>query len=661
MTASRFSRFLSVLQKLGQSLMIPVSVLPAAGLVVALGRTLQNAGKGTLTHDIGQVLYSGGLAVFEQLPVIFAIGVAIGFTGGAGVAGLSAAAGYFTLVSLLKVFTEIRGLELALNTGVFGGIVIGLMTAWLYNRYHEKQLHAVLGFFSGKRLVPILTVFSTLILSFGFAFFWPPIQEGINHFGLWVMNSTYGGAFYAAGKRLLIPVGLHHVFYQPFLFQFGEFTTTSGQIVHGDSARYFAGDPTAGIFMASEFPIMLFGLPAAALAIVLRARPERRKAIAGVMLTAALTSIITGITEPIEFSFIFVAPLLYILHVALAFLSGFLTQFFNIHLGYTFSASLIDFGLGYFNQLNSFYLWAVVGPLMAVLYFSLFYFLIGLFQYKTPGRDADDALDETPVTSAGGNPTDVLAAEVLSAMGGAGNLSSLDACITRLRTVVVDPSRVDQARLKRLGAAGIFHDGRSNFQVVFGTKSDILKGRMQVLMRQPGAAPAGAAAAPPAPAAPPVAKNAAPSTRVFSPLKGRVLPLEQVPDQTFAGKILGEGLAIEPAEGVVYAPFDGTVLQMFKTGHAVGLGDDRGVELLIHVGIDTVKLGGEGFRALVKNGDVVRRGDRLIEFDLERIRSQAPSVITPVVVTNTADFKAVRALAAAGEIRPGQELLDIQI
>lgn len=632
----RLSSLMSVLQKLGQSLMIPVSVLPAAGLVVAAGRALQSAGASeTFINQLGRIFYSGGLAVFEQLPVIFAVGVAIGFTRGAGVAGLSAVAGYFTLTSLLKVITEIRGLELAMNTGVFGGIAIGLMTAWLYNRYHETQLHPVLGFFSGKRLVPILTVCATIVLSLGFGFAWPPVQEQINHFGLWIMDSTFGGAFYAAGKRLLIPVGLHHVFYQPFLFQFGEFTTTTGQIVHGDSARYFAGDPNAGTFMAAEFPIMLFGLPAAALAIILRAAPSKRKAIAGVMLTAALTSIITGITEPIEFAFIFVAPLLYVVHVALAFVSGFMTQIFDIHLGYTFSASLIDWVLGAFNQKNSFYLWAVVGPVIAGLYFGLFYTLIGVFNFKTPGRETDEDTADADVATAAPTAIDDLASATLVALGGPANIQNLEACITRLRVTVADPAAVDRASLKSLGAAGVFHDGGKNFQAVFGTKSDLLKerivGRMKLANR---------------------------GRAIVAPLKGRVLPLSEVPDKTFAEKILGDGLAIEPTDGLVTAPFDATVTQIFKTGHAIGLNGPEGVELLIHVGIDTVKMGGQGFKALVKNGDQVRQGDPLIEFDLNLIRSKAPSIITPVVITNSAEFH-VRA-RATGNVDRGQSFLEIQ-
>ena len=325
----------ALLQRLGQALMVPVSVLPAAGLMVAAGRILTDFTKNdqsTMFH-LGKIFYSSGLVVFEQLSLIFAVGVALGFTGYAGIAGLAAVTGYFAFTTVLKNYTDMMHMTTAINTGVLGGICVGFMVASLYNRYHQVRLHPVLGFFSGKRLIPILAVFSSVVLALFFAIVWPPIQNGIHAFGESVMGSPFGPSIYASVKRLLIPVGLHHVFYPSFLYEFGEFVTSSGQTVRGEATRYFAGDPTAGRFMASEFPMMIFGLPAAAYAMVLRAKPEKRKAIAGVMLSAALTSIITGITEPIEFAFTFVAPLLYLLHACLAFLSGYLTNLFDIHLG----------------------------------------------------------------------------------------------------------------------------------------------------------------------------------------------------------------------------------------------------------------------------------------------------------------------------------------
>jgi PTS system glucose-specific IIC component len=297
-----FGNLFSLLQKLGQSLMIPVSVLPAAGLLVAIGRLLQEQKNYPILKGIGDVAFSGGIAIFEQLPTLFAVGVAIGFSSGAAVSGLAAVAGYFTLINVLKTISTLQGLELSINTGVFGGIMIGLLSAYIYKRFHETKLPQFLGFFAGKRLVPILTAAASLVLGLLLSMIWPSIQMGINQFSHWIMGSELGPSFYASIKRMLIPVGLHHVFYPPFLYEFGEYINASGEVFKGEAARYYAGDPTAGKFMASEYAMMIFGLPAASLAIYLRAKTIKKKAIGGVMLAAALTAIITGISEPIEFS-----------------------------------------------------------------------------------------------------------------------------------------------------------------------------------------------------------------------------------------------------------------------------------------------------------------------------------------------------------------------
>lgn len=651
--------FFATLQKVGKSLMMPVSVLPAAGLLVALGRLVQNmtetaGGEVTnaIIHGLGQIMFSGGLAIFEQLPVVFAIGVAIGFAGGAGVAGLAAVVGYFTMTNVITVVGELRGIELAINTGVFGGIVMGLLAAYLYNRYFQTKLHPVLGFFAGKRLVPIITAAAAIFVGIAFGFVWPPIQSLINQFGAMVMGSVFGPAFYAAGKRLLIPVGLHHVYYQPFLFEFGEFITKSGQILHGESARYFAGDPTAGRFMAAEFPIMLFGLPAAAFAMYLRADKKKRQAVAGVMISAALTSIITGITEPLEFAFIFVAPVLYIFHVAAAFVSGLLTAIFDIHLGYTFSASLIDYVVGFYNQANSIYLFTIVGPIIAVLYFVVFYWLIGMLNLKTPGREDEEEGEMAGVTSS------EKAVEVLKALGDAANIENLDACITRLRLTVEDASKVNKARLKQLGAAGILDAGGGNFQVIFGTESDMLKEEIKQLMAQGGVTTVKTVGS--------ITKtnsaSGAPTTNglvVKSPMNGEVVKMENVPDETFAAKILGEGIAIKPSEGVVYSPVQGQVAQLFRTNHAIGIVTADGVELLIHIGIDTVEMDGKGFKALVAQGDTVNVGDKLIEFDLKLIEKEAKSTITPIVITNSHDLGGLEVLKS-GKVQVGDDLLQVK-
>ncbi len=609
-----FSKLFSILQKVGQSLMIPVSVLPAAGLLVALGRILKdNSEAASIAHKLGEVFFSGGLAIFEQLPVIFAMGVAVGFTQGAGVAALAAGAGYFTLFNVLKVISGFSPDVMAINTGVFGGIASGGLSAFIYNRYHMTTLHPVFGFFSGKRLVPILASASCLVLGLVLGVCWPPIQAGIHSVGLMALNSEFGPAMYAAGKRLLIPLGLHHVYYPPFLFEFGEFINAAGQTLKGDSARYFGGDPSAGKFMASEFPIMLFGLPMAALAMILRAKPDRRKAIAGIMISAALTSIITGITEPIEFAFLFVAPVLYVFHVGLAFLAGILTYQFDIHLGYTFSASLIDFVLGFFNQKNSMSFWLIVGPVIGALYFGVFYTLIPLLNLKTPGRETEeDAAFDHALKS----PTQTnRSIEILAALGGAGNIQSIDACITRLRLQVKSPELVNKDALKRQGCSGVMMTGK-NVQAIFGVQSDQIKDEIKGLMSRKT------------------------KTAFLNPIEGEILPIESTPDETFSRKILGDGYLIKPSRGLVVAPFDAEVMHFFPTKHAIALKNSDDVEVLIHVGIDTVKMNGKGFKGFVNVGDQVKQGQKLMEFDLVLVKADAKSELTPVVFTN-ADKKVV--------------------
>ncbi|TDO86123.1 PTS system D-glucosamine-specific IIA component (Glc family) /PTS system D-glucosamine-specific IIB component (Glc family) /PTS system D-glucosamine-specific IIC component (Glc family) [Halanaerobium saccharolyticum] len=467
------------LQKIGRALMTPVSVLPAAGILVAVGRLLQE--QSGLVVDVGQVMFNSGIAIFEQLPLIFALGVSIGFAGDA-VAALAAGVGFVIFSKVLEVMAGIINISEktggsieSINTGVFGGIVIGIIAAQMYKKFHSTELPPYLGFFAGKRLVPIVTAVGAVAAGVSLSFIWPPIQIQINQFARFAMNSPIGPALYAAGKRALIPVGLHHVYYPPFLYEFGRFTTEAGQVLRGETARFFAGDPTAGRFMAAEYPIMLFALPAACLAMYLRAKNKVK--VAGMLSTAALTSFLTGITEPIEFLFIFVAPPLYLFHVAGAFISGLLTNYFNIRIGYTFSASAIDYVLSLSNLGSPWMFWLVVGPIMAVLYFVVFYVTIPLFDFKTPGRGSDAVVTEETETF----DKDKRAENVLAALGGSENLESVDACITRLRLEVVDNSQVEEEELKKLGASGVMKSG-SSVQVVFGPESDALKDKIKNIM-----------------------------------------------------------------------------------------------------------------------------------------------------------------------------------
>jgi len=627
----------SLLQRLGQALMLPVSVLPAAGLVLAIGRLLTDfkQSEDSLGFKIGKILYSSGISVFEQLPLIFAVGVALGFTGSAGVSGLAAVTGYFAFSSLLKTAQEIFHLPVAINAGVLGGIIVGATVASLYNRFHSVKLHPVFGFFSGKRLVPILSVAASVLLAFAFVIIWPPVQNGIQTFGQNVMDSTFGPSLYASIKRLLIPVGLHHVFYPSFLYQFGSFTDSAGKVFHGDFNRYFAGDPTAGRFMASEFPMMIFGLPAAALAMTLRAKKENRRMVGGIMLSAALTSIITGITEPIEFAYTFVAPPLYLAHAGLAFFSGWLTTTLDIHLGYTFSSSLIDLGIGYANQKNISLLFLVVGPVIALSYFGVFYWAIGFFDFKTPGREDESTANVKTTLEIPSSLRDK-AREVLAAIGGPANITNLEACITRLRLVLKNDALVQAQALKRLGASGIMNAGGGNVQIVFGVESDFLKSEIERLIAEGDADSADHA--------------------ISSPMEGTLVPLTEIPDETFRSEMMGKTLAIQPSSGRVTAPFDGEVTTLFHTNHAIGLTSKDGVELLIHVGIDTVKMQGEGFKAHVKAGDRVLKGQVLLECDLGLISKKAKSVITPVVITNPDHVKNLKAAGSGKKLSKGDSL-----
>ncbi|WP_097028370.1 glucose PTS transporter subunit IIA [Clostridium peptidivorans] len=665
-------KLFAVLQKIGKSLMLPVSVLPAAGLLLRFGQP-----------DLLNLPYmaQAGDAIFSNLPMIFATGVAIGFTGGEGVAALAAVVGQFVLQAAIKVASASGAATLAtklaaqqgitleafmktaaytdvvskttINMGVFGGISIGLIAGVLYNKFHDIKLPQVLGFFGGKRFVPIITSLVALVFGIIGVSVWAPIQNGINAFSQWASTSVLGPAFYAAGKRLLIPVGLHHMYYPAFLYQFGEYVS-NGVTYFGDSPRYFHGDPTAGYFMASEFPILMFGLPGAALAMIATARKENRKKVSGMMISAAFVAFLTGITEPIEFSFIFVAPMLFVFHVAAAFLSGIITSLLHIRLGYTFSASFIDYLLGLKFAGNPWLIW-LVGLAFFVLYFAVFYFTIRALNLKTPGREDEDELVVAPINAKGSEK----AAKVLEAIGGKENIEVLDACITRLRLTLKDPSKVDKGTLKALGAAGILVAGNS-IQVIFGTEAEKIKDNIKAIIANGGYAK---------PCNDEIKeeleeaaiddnrKTSKGSYSLYNPIDGEIVELEKVPDEAFSQKILGDGFAVIPSGNKVYAPAGGEITVLFPTKHAVAITTEEGLELLVHIGIDTVNLNGEGFTAHVAQGDKVKKGDLLVSFDAEFVEKNAKNLITPVVITNmekveslTVDFSKKKATEEAATI-----------
>ncbi|WP_276736313.1 glucose-specific PTS transporter subunit IIBC [Bacillus sp. (in: firmicutes)] len=621
-----FKKAFQILQQLGRALMTPVAVLPAAGLLLRFGdKDLLNI----------PIIKDAGGVVFDNLPLIFAVGVAIGLAGGEGVAGLAAVIGYFILTVTLDNMGKLLGLqppyegaEHLIDMGVFGGIIIGLLAAYLYKRFSSIELHPVLGFFSGKRFVPIITSVSSLAISVIFSFVWPLIQNGINAASSLIADSTVGLFFYATIYRLLIPFGLHHIFYTPFYFMMGEYTDPStGNTVTGDLTRFFAGDPTAGRFMMGDFPYMIFCLPAVALAIIHTARPEKKKMISGVMISAALTSLLTGITEPVEFSFLFVAPVLYLINSILAGVIFVVCDLFHVRHGYTFSGGGIDYVLNYGLSTNG---WVVipVGIVFAFIYYYLFRFAILKWNLKTPGRETDEA-DQTEAKAPVAK--DQLAFHVLQALGGQQNIANLDACITRLRVTVHQPSQVSKDELKRLGAVGVL-EVNNNFQAIFGTKSDALKDDIKTIMA--GGVPDTAAALDTETdqQQKPVSGEA-----FIYPLKGETVSLTDVPDQVFSEKMMGEGFAIDPSEGKVVAPADGEIVSIFPTKHAIGFKSADGTEILIHVGIDTVKLNGEGFEAHVTSGQAVKQGETLLTFNLDYIKQHAASAVTPVIFTNVSE------------------------
>ncbi|SEG02338.1 PTS system D-glucose-specific IIA component, Glc family /PTS system D-glucose-specific IIB component, Glc family /PTS system D-glucose-specific IIC component, Glc family [Caloramator fervidus] len=494
----------STLQKVGKALMLPVALLPAAGILLALGNMFQQQAfleKAPIFNSpsiqaIAKVMEQSGGIIFSNLPLLFAVGVAVGLSGGEGVAGLSAIVGFLIMnvtmgivggvtpahVGKSPAYANVLGIP-TLQTGVFGGIIVGLIAYALYEKYYTIELPPFLGFFAGKRFVPIITAATSIVLGLIMVVIWPPIQNGLNAFSSSMIdtNKTLAAFIFGVIERALIPFGLHHIFYNPFWYQFGEYVSKSGEIIRGDQAIFFAQLKdgvkfTAGTFMTGKFPFMMFGLPAAALAMYHEAKPEKRKIVAGIFASAALTSFLTGITEPIEFTFLFVAPFLYAIHCIFAGLSFMIMHILNVKIGMTFSGGVIDFILfGVIPNRTAWWLVIPVGLVFAVIYYFGFRFAIRTFDIKTPGREDDEteAVSEAAATS-----TSSLAQDVLEALGGKENIKYIDACITRLRVNVVDTSKVNKERLKQLGAAGVVEVG-DGIQAIFGTKSDIIKSEIK--------------------------------------------------------------------------------------------------------------------------------------------------------------------------------------
>lgn len=687
-------KIFGVLQRVGRSFMLPIALLPVAGLLLGIGSSFTNETMlaayglnsvihpGTLIYTILDVMSQTGSAVFNNLALLFAMGVAIGMARKEKeVAALSGAVAYIIMNTAIQAMINAAGGVEAmpanstttmlgittLQMGVFGGIVVGLGVAALHNKFYKIELPQVLAFFGGTRFVPIVSSIVYLVVGIAMFYIWPVVQSGIAALGALVLASGYAGTFiYGLLERALIPFGLHHVFYMPFWqTAVGGTAIIDGVTVTGAQNIFFAElasksttvfSVSATRFMAGKFPFMMFGLPGAALAMYQCAKPEKKKVAGGLLLSAALTAFLTGITEPLEFTFIFVALPMYAVHCVLAGLSFMLMHILNVGVGMTFSGGLIDLVLFGVMQGNAKTHWVwvvVVGAVYFVLYYIIFRFMISKFDYKTPGRDDAEEVklytraDVNARSAASGSTApagdDPVSALIVEGLGGAANLSDVDCCATRLRCTVKDVALVKQDVLKASGASGVICKG-DGVQVVYGPKVAVIKAKLEDYLEN----------APKTPAA-----HAAKDTVLSACLNGTVVPLADVKDEAFASGALGDGIAIEPTDGELVAPADGEISSTFETHHAVGMTTADGAELLMHIGIDTVKLGGRHFTYLVNEGDKVKKGQPLIRFELEAIKAEGYPVTTPLIVCNTDDYAAVAA-KASGAVKQGDALLELK-
>ena len=693
-------KIFGVLQRVGRSFMLPIALLPVAGLLLGIGSSFTNETMlaayglnsvihpGTLIYTILDVMSQTGNAVFNNLALLFAMGVAIGMARKEKeVAALSGAVAYIIMNTAIQAMINAAGGVEAmpanstttmlgittLQMGVFGGIVVGLGVAALHNKFYKIELPQVLAFFGGTRFVPIVSSIVYLVVGIAMFYIWPVVQNGIAALGALVLASGYAGTFiYGLLERALIPFGLHHVFYMPFWqTAVGGTAIIDGVTVTGAQNIFFAElasksttvfSVSATRFMAGKFPFMMFGLPGAALAMYQCAKPEKKKAAGGLLLSAALTAFLTGITEPLEFTFIFVALPMYAVHCVLAGLSFMLMHILNVGVGMTFSGGLIDLVLFGVMQGNAKTHWVwvvVVGAVYFVLYYIIFRFMISKFDYKTPGRDDAEEVklytraDVNARNAASGSVpagNDPVSALIVEGLGGAANLTDVDCCATRLRCTVNDAALVKQDVLKASGASGVICKG-NGVQVVYGPKVAVIKAKLEDYLestpKDPVVAPS------------PAAASAAKDTVLSACLNGTVVPLADVKDEAFASGVLGDGIAIEPSDGELVAPADGEISSTFETHHAVGMTTADGAELLMHIGIDTVKLGGKHFTYLVNEGDKVKKGQPLIRFELEAIKAEGFPVTTPVIVCNTDDYAAVEA-KAGGTVKQGDALLELK-
>ncbi len=715
-------KIFGVLQRVGRSFMLPIAILPVAGLLLGIGSSFTNAttistyhlesilGDGTLLNALLIIMSKAGNVIFDNLPLIFAVGVAIGMAKEEKeVSALSAMIAFFVMHISINAVLLVSGKVLAdgsvaegvldgtianvcgmqtLQMGVFGGIIVGLGVAALHNRFHKIVLPNALSFFGGSRFVPIISTLVYLFVGIGMYFVWPVVQNGIFALGGLVTGTGYVGTLiFGIVKRALIPFGLHHVFYLPFWqTAVGGTMTVGGQLVQGGQNIFFAQLAAADVahfsadatrYFSGEFIFMIFGLPGAALAMYRCAKPEKKKAAGGLLLSAALTCMFTGITEPIEFSFLFVAPMLFVVQVVLAGAAYMIAHILNIAVGLTFSGGLLDlfiFGILQGNEKTSWLRIIPAGIIYFFLYYFIFSFLIKKFDLKTPGREDDDVetklytkadVNARKAAEKGGDgEKDELSEAIANGLGGKKNITSVDCCATRLRCSVAKPELVNEKLLKATGAVGVIKKGQG-IQVIYGPQVAVIKSNLQSYLttapdveyhgseedlaagsgeKSAGTETSGAAVPEKETGAASAEKQAA--RAIYSPFTGTVKPITEAPDPAFAGKAMGDGFLVEPENGELLAPEDGFVDFVFPTGHALGFRTEDGVEMLFHIGVDTVKLDGKGFQALVKDGDQVKKGDKLIQFDLQYIKENAPSDVCITVFTGMQDGEEIRVTAS---------------
>lgn len=697
----------SLLQRIGQSFMLPIALLPIAGIFLGIGSSLTNTnmlaayhlkglmGPGTAPYILFSLLNSAGSIIFDNLPILFAVGVAIGMARSEkATAALSSIVAFFVMHStigslitytgrshsfLTGATSEIVGIT-SLQMGVFGGIIVGLGVAALHNRFYKIELPKVFSFFGGTHFIPIISAITYVGIGILMFYIWPPIQILINDAGKLVLMSGYGGTFvYGLLERALIPFGLHHVFYMPFWqTAVGGRELVNGQLIEGAQNIFFAelASPdtshfsvAATRFMSGKFPLMMFGLPGAALAMYTCARPENKKAVGSLLLSAAISSAVTGITEPLEFAFLFVAPPLYVIHCAFAGLSYMLMHMLNVGIGMTFSGGFLDFFLFGILQGNTKTSWLhviPVGILYFIVYFIVFRVMILKFNYQTPGHEKDNA---APVNNA-----DNKSQQILDGLGGLENISDLSCCATRLRVTLHRPSKLNKEKLLATGAAAVVANG-DGVQVVYGPEVTVIHARLQDYIAQIIPATSSTAdnsAAVPTTSAevsnPAVSAEAKDSDNlsvadaitdiVYAPCNGTVIPLKEINDGVFSEGYIGEGLAIEPVDGSFYAPFDCSVAMVFDTHHAIALHTANDTELILHVGLDTVKLNGQHLEVFVQEGQKIQKGDLILRADLEGIQSAGCRTVTPVVITGAGGAESVE-LLKTGPVHIGDAVLKV--